>query len=62
MTHGDSIADCDGREHNRCSACHGNSLFYRIDYLVQIHVARNYLIIGAYDPNQRTLHLLRCKP
>ena len=62
MSHGNPVAYGNGREYDRRTARHGYSLLYCIDDLVQVHVSRNDLIIGAYDPNQRTLHLLRCKP
>ena len=49
MSHGDTITDCDCREHDRSTACHGYSLFYGIDDFIQIHMAGNDLVVGAYD-------------
>ena len=58
VTHRDTVTDCDRREHDRRSACHGYSLLYGFDDLVDIHMTRYDLIIGADDADQRTLHLL----
>ena len=39
------VANSDSREYNRCSACHCNAHFNSFNYLVNVHVTRNYLII-----------------
>ena len=51
MTHGNTVADCDRREYYRCTACHGNTLFYCIDDFIQVHMTRNDFIIRTYDTN-----------
>ena len=45
MSHCNSVTHSDCRKYNRCSTCHGNSLFYRINDFVQIHMSRHNLII-----------------
>ena len=57
VPHGDTVTDCDGREHDRCSACHGNAHFYSLCNFIQVHVTRYDLIVGAYDSYERFFHL-----
>ena len=45
MSHGDSIADCNRREYNRHTAGLGYAKLHSLHDLVQIHMARNDLIV-----------------
>ena len=49
MAHGNTIAYCNSREYDRGTACHSNTLLYCVYDLVQVHVSRHDLIVGAYD-------------
>ena len=60
MPHGNTIADSNGREHHRSTAGHGNAQLHGIHNLIQVHMARNYLIIGTYNTHQRLSHLFLC--
>ena len=58
MSHGDTVAHGDGREHNRRSAGHGDPHFHCLGYLVEIHVSRDYFVIGADHADKGALQLL----
>src|SRR5699024_9196764 len=58
MSHGNAVTDGNGREHDGRSACHGNSHFYSLDDLVQVHVTRHDLIVGSDDTDQRSVQFL----
>ena len=47
VSHGNAVTDSNGREHYRGAACHGNTLFYGVYNLVQVHVARYDFVVGA---------------
>ena len=55
MSHGDTVTYSDGREHHRCSSCHGNAHLYCLHDLVQVHMSRYDLIIGADNSDQRSV-------
>ena len=57
VAHGDSVTDGNSRNHDRSTACHGDSHLNRLHDLIQIHVAWYDLIIGTDDTDERTLHL-----
>ena len=60
MSHGNTVADSNGREHHRGAAGHGNAQLHGIHNLIQVHMARNYLIIGTNNTHQRLSHLFLC--
>ena len=58
VTHGDAVADGDGREHDGSAASHGNAQFHRVHDLIQVHMAGDDLVVGADHGNQGPLLLL----
>ena len=60
MSHCNSVADCDRREYNRSSACHGNSLLNGCHDFIQIHMSGYNFIIRADNSHQRSFHFLFC--
>ena len=61
MAHGNAVTDRNGRKYDGRSACHGNSHFYSLHNLVQVHMPRHDFIVGADDTDQRTIQLLLCQ-
>ena len=57
VTHGDTVANGNGREHNGRSAGHGHSHFDRLGYLVEIHVTGDYFVIRADHPDEGAVEL-----
>ena len=58
MSHGDSVTNCDCRNHDRYSSCHCHSHLDCLCDLIQVHMPRNDLIIRTYDSDQWLLKLL----
>ena len=58
MPHGNTVADRNGRELNRRTACHPDASLYGLSDLVPIHMTGNDLIIGADHAYQRAVRLL----
>ena len=58
MSHGNAVADRNGREHNRRSSCHCHTLLDCLYDLIQVHMSWNNLIIRADHPYQRPCQLL----
>ena len=55
MSHRNTVANSNSRNHNRCSSCHCNSHFYRFCNFIKIHMPGNNLIIRAYNSDQRSV-------
>ncbi len=49
VTHGDTIAYANGRDHNRGSSGHTDTCFYRLGNLVQMHMARYDFTVSGND-------------
>ena len=47
MSHGDAVADRNRRNHDRCPACHRDSHLDCFRDLIQIHMPRHDLVVGA---------------
>ena len=62
MSHGNTVTHSDGREYHRCAAGHCHPQFHRFHNFIQVHMSRNDLIIGTYNPDQGTFALFLCKP
>ena len=60
MAHGNTVTDCDCREHNRHTARHGNAHLDCLGDLIQVHMAGNDLIIGTDNTDHRTSSLFLC--
>ena len=58
MAHGNAVTNRNGREYHRHTACFCNTKFYGIYYLINIHMARNDLIIGRYDSYHWFFHFI----
>ena len=61
MSHCDTVADSNGREYNRHTACHGHTHLDCFGDLVQIHMTGYYLIKGRHDTYHRPLSFFLCK-
>ena len=61
VSHCNTVTDCDCREHDRCSTCHGNSHLYCICNFIQVHMSRNDFVIRTYDSDKRSLQFFFCK-
>ena len=61
MSHGNSVTDCDCRKYHRHTAGLCNSKFHSLYNFIQIHMARNNLIVGTYDSHHRLFHFFRGK-
>ena len=61
MSHCDTVAHSDSREHDRCTACHCNAELYSFNELVDVHMTGNDLVIGGNDTYQRSVHLFLCE-
>ena len=57
MTHGDTVADADGREFNRRTASSGNAEFDGFGNIAQVDMAGNDFIKGITDTDQRLLQI-----
>ena len=57
MTHGDTVADADGREFNRCTAGSGNAELDCFGNIAQMDMAGNDFIEGITDTDQRFLQI-----
>ena len=57
MSHGNTVTDCNRGKYHRRPSGHGHSQLYSFHDLIQIHMARHNLIIGAYDANHGLFHL-----
>ena len=57
MSHGNAVTDGNGRKHEGRSARHCHSQLHSFNDLIQIHMSRNDLIVGAHNPDQRPLSL-----
>ena len=55
VAHGNPVADRNGREHHRGASPHGHAQLHRLHDLVQIHMARHNLIVGADNAHQGLL-------
>ena len=55
VSHCDTVADGNSREDDRNTAGKGNALFNSINDLVQIHMSRNDVVLGAHDTDERFL-------
>ena len=53
VAHREAVADGNCREHNRNAARQSHALLDGIDNLVEIHVARNDVVLGAHNADQR---------
>ena len=58
MSHRDTVADSDRGKYYRHAACHRDADPYSFRDLIQIHVSRNDLIVGADDTDHRASSLL----
>ena len=58
VAHCNAVAYRNRREDNRRAACHRNADLYGVHNLIDIHVARDDLVIGADDADERTFDLL----
>ena len=54
MAHGNTVADSNGRENDRGTACHGNAKLNGFRDLIQVHVPRNDLVIRTDNTDERT--------
>ncbi len=61
MTHGNAVADCDSGEHYRRAARHCNAQLNGVHNLVDVHMSRDYLVVGAYNSYHGAGYLLVCK-
>ena len=57
VTHGNTVTNCNGGEHNGRTARHGNTKSHRLGDLIQIHMAGNDLVIRADNTDQRSVQL-----
>ena len=57
MTHGDAVANSDGREHNRRASGGTDACLDGFGNFVNVHVAGNNLVIRADDAHQGPLNL-----
>ena len=60
MSHGNSVTDCNRRNHDRCSSCHSNSHFNSLCNLIQVHMPRHDLIIRTHNSDQRPVQFFLC--
>ena len=60
MSHRDTIADSDCREHHRCSACFCYAKLNSLCDLIQVHMSRYDLVVRTYDTDQWFLHFFFC--
>ena len=61
MAHGDPVTDSNCREYTGNTACHSHTQLYGLCDLVQIHMARNDLVIRIDNTDQRLVHLFFCQ-
>ena len=52
MSHGNTVANGDGREDDGCTAGHGHTQLYGLHDLVQIHMSRNDFVVRADDADK----------
>ena len=60
MSHCDTIADSNCREHHRCSACFCHAKLNCLCNLIQVHMSWYDLVVRTYDADQRFLHFFFC--
>ena len=58
VSHGDAVADADGRKFHRGPAGQEDSFLNGLSYAVQEKVARNQLVLCVYDADERTVDFL----
>ena len=49
MSHCNTITYCDCREHDRNASCHCHTLLNGVYNLIQVHMSRYNLIVGAHN-------------
>ena len=60
MSHGNTVADSDCREHHRCSACFSHAKLHGLCDLIQVHMSGYDLVVGTNDTDQWFLHFFFC--
>ena len=60
VSHCNTVAYCDCREHNRCTACHCHTKLNCLCDLVKVHMTRYNFIVRTYDTYQRSVHFFFC--
>ena len=62
MSHRDAVADCDRRYHDRRASRHRDSHLHCLCDLIQVHMPRHDLIVGADHSDQRPVQLFLGHP
>ena len=57
VIHRDAVAHTNGIDLQRCAARHAHARLNSVGNLLEMNMARNNLVLGGNDSNQRTAHL-----
>ena len=60
MSHGDSVADADSRNEDRCAACHADACFDGLGNFIQVKMSRHDFAVCRNNADERSVKFFFC--